>query len=154
MSSSNLISVGGTEPGGQNIENVPFLCACLFSKCPRAVTIGYRGSGPSSGEHSTFCKVSPPGYENRQPDISIHPDVRMDHQVGLINVKMATWPSGSLSPSPDHPDGQRRRSTDAVTFVETLSQERQLDGGLPETCGGSGCHCCVGGDVGLEDIVV
>ena len=82
-----LVSIGGAKPVGESVlfRGLPvcllpkssthiYLVVCLFSRCPRAVTGGYLGSGPPSGEHSTWLsRFNHPTKSSVSPG---HPDER------------------------------------------------------------------------------
>ena len=80
-----LVSIGGAEPvGGIQLASFFFnLVFHLFSKCWRAVTGGYLGSGPASGENITCFSRCGQQSPTSPPD---HPDEQRRQSTGEPTV--------------------------------------------------------------------
>ena len=95
-----LVSIGGAEPAG-GIQLASFLFNLvfhLFSKCWRAVTGGYLGSGPASGENITCFSRCGQQSPTSPPD---HPDEqrrRLTAELTVVETPVLEPPLGDELP--------------------------------------------------------
>ena len=121
-----LVSIGGAEPVGESVlfrefavccpnPSHTYLGVCLFSRCPRAVTGGYLGSGPPSGEHSTWSRPR----SRWGPPKSSPPPSHLIIWVNKESNRLSSRPSSKLLLGNDHSVAGRREPVQLI-FITIL----------------------------------